>query len=141
MQPVRVGICGFGTVGSGTYNVLARNQDDIASRVGRNLRVEHIGMRSDRGRVETGDTRISRDVFEIVRDPKIEIVVELIGGTTTARDLVLEAIDRNKHVVTANKALIAEHGNEIFAAAQSRGVTVAFEAAVARWYSDHQGDS
>ena len=130
MDPIKVGICGFGTVGSGTFAVLARNSRDIAGRVGRDVVVTHIGARRDNPRCDTGATRVSRDVFAVVRDPEVDIVVELIGGCDTARALVLEAIAAGKHVVTANKALIAEHGNEIFAAASARGVTVAFEAAV-----------
>ena len=130
LDPIRVGICGFGTVGSGTFNVLARNSRDIAARVGRDVIVTHIGARRDNPRCDTGATRFSRDVFAVVRDPEVDIVVELIGGCDTARELVMEAIAAGKHVVTANKALIAQHGNEIFAAASARGVTVAFEAAV-----------
>ena len=130
MDPIKVGICGFGTVGSGTFAVLARNSRDIAGRVGRDVVVTHIGARRDNPRCDTGATRVSRDVFAVVRDPEVDIVVELIGGCDTARALVMEAIAAGKHVVTANKALIAEHGNEIFAAASARGVTVAFEAAV-----------
>ena len=130
MKPIRVGICGFGTVGTGTFRVLARNRQDIAARVGRDVIVTHIGARRDNPLCETGATRVSRDVFAVVRDPEVDIVVELIGGCDTARELVMEAIATGKHVVTANKALIAQHGNEIFAAAGARGVTVAFEAAV-----------
>jgi len=130
LDPIKVGICGFGTVGSGTFAVLARNSRDIAGRVGRDVVVTHIGARRDNPRCDTGATRVSRDVFAVVRDPEVDIVVELIGGCDTARALVMEAIAAGKHVVTANKALIAEHGNEIFAAASARGVTVAFEAAV-----------
>ena len=130
MDPIRVGICGFGTVGSGTFRVLERNREDIAARVGRDVVVTHIGARRDNPRCSTGDTRVSRDLFEVVRDPDVDIVVELIGGCDTARALVLEAIANGKHVITANKAMIAQHGNEIFAAASARGVTVSFEAAV-----------
>jgi homoserine dehydrogenase len=130
VDPIRVGICGFGTVGSGTFRVLERNRADIAARVGRDVIVTHIGARRDNPRCSTGDTRVSRDLFEVVRDPDVDIVVELIGGCDTARQLVLEAIAAGKHVITANKALIAQHGNEIFSAASARGVSVAFEAAV-----------
>jgi homoserine dehydrogenase len=130
MGPIRVGICGFGTVGSGTFTVLQRNGADIAARVGRDVRVTHVGVRRGNLRCETAGVRTSRDVFAVVRDPEVDIVVELIGGCDTARELVIEAIAAGKHVVTANKALIALHGNEIFAAAGARGVTVAFEAAV-----------
>ena len=131
MKPVNVGIVGLGTVGSGTFNVLNRNREDIARRAGRDIIVTHIGARRDNPAVVTGDVKVSRDIFAVVNDPDIDILVELIGGTTVARELVLKAIDNGKHVVTANKALIAEYGNEIFAAAQAKGVNVAFEAAVA----------
>jgi len=130
LEPIKVGICGFGTVGSGTFRVLERNRRDIAARVGRDVLVTHIGARRENPRCDTGGTLVSRDVFAVVRDPEVDIVVELIGGCDTARTLVMQAIAAGKHVVTANKALIAEHGNEIFAAASARGVTVAFEAAV-----------
>jgi homoserine dehydrogenase len=130
VDPIRVGICGFGTVGSGTFAVLERNRREIAARVGRDVVVTHIGARRDNPRCATGRTRVSRDVFAVVRDPEVDIVVELIGGTDVARRLVMEAIAAGKHVITANKALIAQHGNEIFAAASARGVSVAFEAAV-----------
>jgi homoserine dehydrogenase len=108
-----------------------RNAEDIARRVGRSLQVTHIGARRDHPNCDTQGVRVSRDIFEVVNDPDIDILVELIGGTTIARDVVLQAIRHGKHVVTANKALIAEHGNEIFAAASVEGVNVAFEAAVA----------
>ena len=130
MDPIRIGICGFGTVGSGTFAVLERNRLEIAARVGRDVVVAHIGARRDNPRIDTGTTRLSRDVFEVVRDPAVDIVVELIGGVDDARKLVMQAIEAGKHVITANKALIAQHGNEIFAAASARGVSVAFEAAV-----------
>ena len=132
LKPVNVGICGLGTVGSGTYNVLKRNGNDIARRVNRPVIVTHIGARRDNPNcVVDEEVTISRDIFEVVNDPNIDIVVELIGGYDVAKELVLKAIENGKHVVTANKALIAVHGNEIFAAAKSKGVTVAYEAAVA----------
>lgn len=131
MNPVKVGICGLGTVGSGTFNVLARNRDSIRARVGADIVVAQVGARRDNPACDTGDVAVTRDIFEVVRNPEIDIVVELIGGTTVARELILEAIANGKHVVTANKALIAEYGNEIFAAAHEKGVCVAFEAAVA----------
>ena len=130
MDPIRVGICGLGTVGSGTFAVLRRNAADIAARVGRDVVVTHVGTRRDKPGCDTARVRVSRDVFAVASDPEVDIVVELIGGCDTARELIMAAIANGKHVVTANKALIAEHGNEIFAAAQARGVTVAFEAAV-----------
>lgn len=131
MNPVKVGIAGLGTVGSGTVNILRRNADEIARRVGRPIEIAHIGARRDNPACDISGVRVSRDVMDVARDPEIDILIELIGGTTTARELVLTAIANGKHVVTANKALIAEHGNEIFSAAHAKGVDVAFEAAVA----------
>lgn len=131
MKPVNVGICGAGTVGQAVYEVLARNAGEITRRAGRSIRVSVLGMRSERPEFDTGDTRIERDVMALATDPEVDVLVELIGGTDTARELLLTAIANGKHVVTANKALIAEHGNEIFAAAQAAGVAVSFEAAVA----------
>lgn len=131
MSPVRVGICGLGTVGSGTYAVLTRNAAEIAARVGADIVVTEIGARRDNPNCDTGNVAINRDIFAVAENPNVDILVELIGGTTVAKELVLKAIANGKHVVTANKALIAEHGNEIFEAAAQQGVTVAFEAAVA----------
>ncbi|MEQ3637862.1 homoserine dehydrogenase [Alcanivorax sp.] len=131
MKSVKVGIAGLGTVGSGTVNVLKRNARDIARRVGCPIEITHIGARRDNAACDTSDIRLSRDIFAVATDPDIDILVELIGGIDTARELVLTAIRNGKHVVTANKALIAEHGNEIFQAAQDNGVDVAFEASVA----------
>ena len=133
MTPVRIGVLGLGTVGGGTVNVLRRNGEEIARRAGRDIQVTRGAARSlDRRRIcDTGAIALTTDPFEIVRDPDIEVVVELIGGSDPARRLVLEAIERGKHVVTANKALIAMHGNEIFESAHEQGVMVAFEAAVA----------
>ena len=131
MKPVKVGICGLGTVGSGTFNVLERNAAEIARRAGRGIEVAQIAARHPNPRCDTGDTPITADIFDVANNPEIDIVVELIGGYTLARELVLEAIENGKHVVTANKALIAVHGNEIFARAREKGVIVAFEASVA----------
>ncbi|WP_456268221.1 homoserine dehydrogenase [Kushneria sp. AK178] len=131
MEPVKVGICGLGTVGSGTFNVLVRNARDIERRAGRAIVVTQIGARRDIPHVDLTGINVTRDVFEVARNPDIDVVVELIGGYDVARELVLEAIRHGKHVVTANKALIAVHGNEIFRAAAEKGVIVAFEAAVA----------
>lgn len=131
MNPVKIGICGLGTVGAGTFNVLARNHEEIVARAGCEIEITHIGARRDNPNVELGSVKVSRDIFEVVDDPEVDVLVELIGGTTVAKDLVMRAIANGKHVVTANKALIAEHGNEIFAAANKQGVSVAFEAAVA----------
>jgi homoserine dehydrogenase len=133
MKPINVGLLGIGTVGGGTWTVLTRNQEEITRRAGRPIRITAVADRDlARARELTGGlARLTDDAFSLVRDPDIDIVVELIGGYTTARELVLEAIENGKHVVTANKALLAVYGNEIFAAAQRKGVMVAFEAAVA----------
>lgn len=133
MNPMKVGLLGLGVVGGGTWAVLARNAEEIARRAGRRIEVSRIAVRDvAKARSRVGDgVEISTDGFALVRDPAVDIVVELIGGDTLARELVLEAIAQGKHVVTANKALLAKHGNEIFAAASARGVMVAFEAAVA----------
>ncbi|WP_106479110.1 homoserine dehydrogenase [Phytohalomonas tamaricis] len=131
MEPVRVGICGLGTVGGGTFNVLTRNADEIARRAGRPIVIEQVGARRDSPACDLTGIKVTRDVFEVARNPDVDVIVELIGGYDVARALVLEAISHGKHVVTANKALIAVHGNEIFKAAAEKGVIVAFEAAVA----------
>ena len=133
MKPVKVGLLGLGTVGGGTFNVLRRNAEEIARRAGRGIEITHAAARDyDPGRLPgIAATKVSDDAFAVVDDADIDIVVELIGGYEPARELVLRAIANGKHVVTANKALIAAHGNEIFAAAQAQGVMVAFEAAVA----------
>lgn len=133
MNSVKVGLLGLGTVGGGTSTVLRKNAEEIARRAGRGIVVDFaaaldLSLAKDLG---MDDVRLTQDAFDVVRDPDIDIVVELIGGYSPARELVLEAIDNGKHVVTANKALIAMHGNEIFAKAQEKGVIVAFEAAVA----------
>ncbi|MGZ8994358.1 MAG: homoserine dehydrogenase [Burkholderiaceae bacterium] len=133
MKPLRVGLLGFGTVGRGTYEVLRCNQDEIARRAGRGIEVAAITVR------DVGKTRaivgskipVSSNFDDVLRNPNIDIVVELIGGYEPAFTLALEAIKRGKHVVTANKALLARHGNELFDAARSKGVMIAFEAAVA----------
>jgi len=130
-KPVTIGICGLGTVGSGTYRVLRENAGVIAARAQAPLQVTHVGVRHDRHGCELGDARVSRDVLAVAQDPDVAILVELIGGTTVAKELVETAIRNGKHVVTANKALIAEFGNEIFALADEHGVEVRFEAAVA----------
>ena len=131
MKPVRVGICGLGTVGGGTFNVLTRNADEIARRAGRPIVIEQVGLRSPNPECDLTGIKTTNDVFEVASNPDIDVVVELIGGYDVARELVLAAIANGKHVVTANKALIAVHGNEIFQAAHEQGVIVAFEAAVA----------
>ena len=131
MAPVKVGIVGLGTVGSGTFNVINRNAEDLARRIGRPIEIVHIGARRDNPAADTNGFKVSRDIFDVVNDPEVEILVELIGGTTVAKDVVTQAINSGKHIVTANKALIAECGNEIFELAGQKGVTVAYEAAVA----------
>ena len=133
MNPIQVGLLGIGTVGSGTFNVLARNQPEILRRAGRGIRITMVAdLDVERARRIVGDqAEVVTDARQVIANPDIDIVVELIGGYGIARTLVLEAIAAGKHVVTANKALLAVHGNEIFAAAREKGVIVAFEAAVA----------
>jgi len=133
LEAVKVGLLGLGTVGGGTVNVLTRNADEIARRAGRGIRITQAAAREYNAEAISGldQIEVTDDAFAVVNNPEIEIVIELIGGYSPARELVLQAIENGKHVVTANKALIALHGNEIFAAAQAKGVTVAFEAGVA----------
>jgi homoserine dehydrogenase len=133
MKPVKIGILGLGTVGCGTVSVLARNAVEISRRAGREIRIAQASARDLKKKraCPMDGIQLVQDPYEVVRNPEIEVVVELIGGYEPARELVLEAIAHGKHVVTANKALIAMYGNEIFAAAQKKGVMVAFEAAVA----------
>jgi homoserine dehydrogenase len=133
MKPIRVGLMGLGTVGSGVFHVLQRNQEEIRRRAGRGIELAVVSRRDlERARAIVGrEAAIVADAREIIANPDIDIVVELIGGTDTARALVMEAIAAGKHVVTANKALIALHGTELFAAAHAKGVMVGFEAAVA----------
>ena len=133
MNPIQVGLLGIGTVGSGTFEVLRRNQAEIQRRAGRSIRIAMVAdLDTARARRIVGDSaEVVADARSVIANPAIDIVVELIGGVGIARTLVLEAIAAGKHVVTANKALLALHGTEIFAAAASRGVVVAFEAAVA----------
>jgi homoserine dehydrogenase len=133
MKPIKVGLLGIGTVGAGTFNVLSRNQEEITRRAGRGIEIVAVAdLNTARAEEITGGkVKVVADGNEIVNDPEIDIVIELIGGYGVAKELVLKAIANGKHVVTANKALLATHGNEIFASAQSKGVMVAFEAAVA----------
>ena len=133
MKAINVGLLGIGTVGGGTFTVLKRNEEEITRRAGRPIRIIAVADKNlELARKVAGDgVRLTDDAFSVVSDPEIDIVVELIGGYGVAKELVLKAIENGKHVVTANKALLAVHGNEIFAAAQRKGVMVAFEAAVA----------
>ncbi|HHO59644.1 MAG TPA: homoserine dehydrogenase [Thiotrichales bacterium] len=133
MDAVNVGLLGLGTVGGGTATVLLRNAEEIQARLGRSLHVTHVaGLGIDQQTiVDPATTKLTEDAFDVVNDPDVHIVVELIGGYTLAKDLVMKAIENGKHVVTANKALIATHGPEIMKAATEQGVTVAYEAAVA----------
>lgn len=132
MKPVKVGICGLGTVGGGTFNVLQRNVEEIARRAGRAIEVTHIATRAPNPACKVGDNvQVSDDALALASHPDVDIIVELIGGYDLALKIVMQAIANGKHVVTANKALIAVHGNEIFAAAREKGVMVAYEAAVA----------
>lgn len=121
----------MGTVGGGTFNVLQRNANEITRRTGRNIIVEQVAQRRPNATCEMGSTQITDDIFAVANNPDIDVVVELIGGYEPAKELVLTAIRNGKHVVTANKALIAVHGNEIFAAAREHNVVVAYEAAIA----------
>ena len=133
MKPMQVGLLGIGTVGGGTFRVLSRNREEIARRAGREIRIAMVADKAtDRARELVGNNaEVVDDAMKVITHPNIDIVVELIGGYSPAKDFVLKAIANGKHVVTANKALLAVHGNEIFAAAQKAGVMVAFEAAVA----------
>ncbi len=133
MKPIHVGLLGIGTVGGGVWSVLARNREEIIRRAGRDIVITAVAdtdlARAER--VTAGKARVTADAYSVLGDRDIDIVVELIGGTGVAKELVLAAIENGKHVVTANKALLAMHGNAIFAAARKKGVMVAFEAAVA----------
>lgn len=133
LDPVKIGVLGLGTVGSGTANILSRNADEIARRAGRGIQISIASVRDIKKQraCDISEINLTEDANKVVSDPEVEIVLELIGGTKEARTLVLQAIEHGKHIVTANKALIALHGNEIFKHAQDKGVTVAFEAAVA----------
>ena len=133
MKPINIGLLGIGTVGGGTFAVLRRNQEEITRRAGRAITLKVVADKDlDRARRVVGEAAaVTADAMSVIKDPDVDIVVELIGGTTVAKDLIMEAIAHGKHVVTANKALLAQHGTEIFSAAQSKGVMVAFEGAVA----------
>jgi homoserine dehydrogenase len=131
VKTVRLGICGLGTVGGGTYQLLQDNGRLVDGRAGVALQVVHVGARRDKPGYDLSGVKVSRDIFDVARDPDVDIVVELIGGTTVAKELVEAALGAGKHVVTANKALIAEFGNELFETARKHGVSLRFEAAVA----------
>jgi homoserine dehydrogenase len=133
LKQLNVGILGLGTVGGGTYTVLARNGEEMARRTGVHIKVTHVADKNIEriNELTRGEVSMTDDAFALVANPEVDVIVELIGGCTVAKDLVLKAIANKKHVVTANKALIALHGNEIFSAAQKAGVMVAYEAAVA----------
>ena len=133
MKPLRIGLLGIGTVGGGTFDVLTRNAEEISRRAGRPITITHVADKNLTlaNQVVAGRAVVTDDGMSIVRNPDIDVVIELIGGYGIAKALILEAINNGKHVVTANKALLALHGNEIFAAARAKGVIVAFEAAVA----------
>ena len=127
----RLGICGLGTVGAGLFNLLAAQAEDIRTKTGISLSLAQVACRRDHPECDLSSTRVSRDIFELARNPEVDILVELIGGTEDAKALLLEAMAQGKHVVTANKALIALHGEELFQAAAAQGVQLRYEAAVA----------
>ena len=133
MKPLNVGLLGAGTVGGGVFNVLSRNHVEIERRAGRDIQITMVAdiNTARANEIVQGRAQIVNDAYTVINSPDIDVVIELIGGYGIAKELVLAAIAKGKHVVTANKALIAVHGNEIFAAAKAKGVIVAFEAAVA----------
>ena len=130
-RTVRVGLCGLGTVGQGVLALLDEGNAAISARSAAHLVVTHIGTRTPRPEVDIGDAKDSRDVFAVARDPEVDVLIELIGGTTVAKELVIEALHQKKHVITANKALLADHGGELFSLTEQQGVSLKYEAAVA----------
>ena len=130
-RTIKIGICGLGTVGQGVIALLSEGAEVLNNRVGGTIELVHVATRTPKPEVDTLGAKDSRDVFEVARDPSVEVLIELIGGTTVAKHLVAEALNQGKHVVTANKALLADHGDELFALAESKGVALRFEAAVA----------
>ena len=128
---MRIGICGLGTVGSGLFNLLEGNRAEIERKVGRDIILGQVGCRRDHPDCDLSSANVTRDIFEVANNPDVDVLVELIGGTDVAKDLVMQAISNGKHIVTANKALIALHGDEVFSAAEQAGVSVHYEAAVA----------
>jgi homoserine dehydrogenase len=128
---LRIGICGLGTVGSGLFNLLESNRLEIERKLEREIIISQVGCRRDHPDCDLSSTNVTRDIFEVANNPDVDVLVELIGGTEVAKDLVMLAISNGKHIVTANKALIALHGDEVFLAAEQAGVSVHYEAAVA----------
>ena len=128
---LNIGICGVGTVGLATIDILMRQAEVLKARSGKSMKLVHVGARREHPDHDYGDARVSRDVMALAEDPEIDVLVELIGGTSAAYDLIKRAIQHGKHIVTANKALIAEHGNELITLAEASGVQIRFEAAVA----------
>ena len=130
-KPLNIGVCGVGTVGLATIGILRDQCEALVARSGQSMVVSHVGARREHPDHDYGEARVSRDVLDVARDPDVDVLVELIGGTTVAHDVIKLAIQQGKHIVTANKALIAQHGNELVALAESAGVQLRFEAAVA----------
>ena len=130
-KPLKIGVCGVGTVGLATIDILRDQHETLLARSGQAMVVSHVGARREHANHDYGEARVSRDVLDVARDPDVDVLVELIGGTTVALDLIKLAIQQGKHVVTANKALIAEHGNELIAMAEAAGLQIRYEAAVA----------
>jgi len=131
LDSLNIGVCGVGTVGLATMDILMRQAKVLEARSGKSMKLVHVGARREHPDHDYGDARVSRDVMALAEDPEIDVLVELIGGTSAAYDLIKGAIQQGKHIVTANKALIAEHGNELIALADASGVQIRFEAAVA----------
>ena len=131
LDTLNIGVCGVGTVGLATMDILMRQAEVLKARSGRSMKLVHVGARREQPDHDYGDARVSRDVMALAEDPEIDVLVELIGGTSAAYDLIKRAIQHGKHIVTANKALIAEHGNELITLAEASGVQIRFEAAVA----------
>ena len=131
LDTLNIGVCGVGTVGLATMDILMRQAEVLKARSGRSMKLVHVGARREHPDHDYGDARVSRDVMALAEDPEIDVLVELIGGTSAAYDLIKRAIQHGKHIVTANKALIAEHGNELITLAEASGVQIRFEAAVA----------
>ena len=131
LESLNIGVCGVGTVGLATMDILMRQARVLEARSGKSMKLVHVGARREHPDHDYGDARVSRDVMALAEDPEIDVLVELIGGTSAAYDLIKRAIQHGKHIVTANKALIAEHGNELITLAEASGVQIRFEAAVA----------